>query len=358
MRKLILIIVVLWVLLPGYGKEISITSEKNWGYSSEEFLINIFIPSSISIRSVNLIPSSNSVKVLNHKLEKSYYYNSDLSVFEDYNKFIYKIISHENFSIKAELINQSGESYKSNPLSFNIIPFPDEYLEGALVVKPQSDHYRKNRAEVVVIEDINSGLNLDDLLLKNSNIEFTELINETYTRKLHKLSKYTSRKFLITFKNEGNYTVLPFIDSNITVINPLLKISPSKSTTKTSTIKFNSFIPAFNDKTTLVHIKVMFFLTMTFLLTMNYFFIKGQKNRPQPLKKITNNKMEKFCNNYNLTKREREILVILQQGKTNKEISESLFISPETTKKHIKNIMNKTSASSRLEILVKVSNFN
>jgi DNA-binding NarL/FixJ family response regulator len=87
--------------------------------------------------------------------------------------------------------------------------------------------------------------------------------------------------------------------------------------------------------------------------------IRIQQKKPAdlPLKEIDSNKLGQFSRQYELTRREQEILEILVHGKSNKEISEDLYISTETTKKHIKNIMRKTQARSRLEILVKISNF-
>lgn len=54
------------------------------------------------------------------------------------------------------------------------------------------------------------------------------------------------------------------------------------------------------------------------------------------------------------TPREREILQEVKQGRTNREISEALYISLETVKSHIRNILAKTGASSRTELLGKV----
>jgi len=41
------------------------------------------------------------------------------------------------------------------------------------------------------------------------------------------------------------------------------------------------------------------------------------------------------------TKRERQILLLIAKGFTSKEIANSLFISPETVKKHRKNMIHK-----------------
>jgi DNA-binding CsgD family transcriptional regulator len=58
---------------------------------------------------------------------------------------------------------------------------------------------------------------------------------------------------------------------------------------------------------------------------------------------------------FNFSKRENEIVLILINGKSNKEIAEELFISPETVKKHIQNIFKKTNTNSRLELLALIN---
>jgi DNA-binding NarL/FixJ family response regulator len=55
---------------------------------------------------------------------------------------------------------------------------------------------------------------------------------------------------------------------------------------------------------------------------------------------------EKFLAKYNLTKRELEILGLISQAKSNSEIADGLFISPQTVGAHRKNIMRKLNISS------------
>ena len=50
-----------------------------------------------------------------------------------------------------------------------------------------------------------------------------------------------------------------------------------------------------------------------------------------------------------LTERERDILVMISQGFSNKRIARTLQISPETVKSHAKRIFSKLAASSRTE---------
>lgn len=83
--------------------------------------------------------------------------------------------------------------------------------------------------------------------------------------------------------------------------------------------------------------------------------IKKQTTAVLPSLKKTKDKKAQLLlisETYGLTGREREILEILIQGKSTKEIADILYISPDTAKKHINNIMRKTNTHSRLEIYV------
>ncbi len=53
-----------------------------------------------------------------------------------------------------------------------------------------------------------------------------------------------------------------------------------------------------------------------------------------------------------LTKREKQILECLARGQGSKEISDSLYISIDTVKTHIKNIFRKLDVKSRLEAVI------
>ncbi len=72
------------------------------------------------------------------------------------------------------------------------------------------------------------------------------------------------------------------------------------------------------------------------------------------IEKITERRsidFEKVRKDFKLTNRELEVVVLLSQGLTNKEISERLFISEYTVKDHIKKIMRKMRVNSRNEII-------
>ncbi|MCL2586549.1 MAG: response regulator transcription factor [Streptosporangiales bacterium] len=50
-----------------------------------------------------------------------------------------------------------------------------------------------------------------------------------------------------------------------------------------------------------------------------------------------------------LTEREREVLALLAQGKSNREIGAELFITSKTASVHVSNILAKLGAASRTE---------
>ncbi len=53
-----------------------------------------------------------------------------------------------------------------------------------------------------------------------------------------------------------------------------------------------------------------------------------------------------------LTDREREVLALVGQGKTNTEIAHALFLSPLTVKTHVSRIMTKVDARDRVQLVV------
>jgi len=63
-----------------------------------------------------------------------------------------------------------------------------------------------------------------------------------------------------------------------------------------------------------------------------------------------------FMNKYDLSQREREILVLLMQGRKNKEIAKELFISENTVKVHVYNIYKKLGVNNRLAIFELLKN--
>ena len=66
--------------------------------------------------------------------------------------------------------------------------------------------------------------------------------------------------------------------------------------------------------------------------------VHGKSQEPELIKK------------YKITTRELEIIRLICQGKSNKEIEEELFISLQTVKDHIYNIYQKTGVKNRVQL--------
>jgi DNA-binding CsgD family transcriptional regulator/uncharacterized protein with PQ loop repeat len=60
---------------------------------------------------------------------------------------------------------------------------------------------------------------------------------------------------------------------------------------------------------------------------------------------------EKFLDEYNISRREEEVIRELCEGKTNKEISDALFISLQTVKDHVYRIYQKTDVKNRVQLI-------
>jgi DNA-binding NarL/FixJ family response regulator len=57
---------------------------------------------------------------------------------------------------------------------------------------------------------------------------------------------------------------------------------------------------------------------------------------------------------YGVTEREREVAVLLAQGRTNPEIAQALVVSPYTVQDHVKSLFEKTGVGSRQELVARV----
>jgi DNA-binding CsgD family transcriptional regulator len=67
--------------------------------------------------------------------------------------------------------------------------------------------------------------------------------------------------------------------------------------------------------------------------------------------------MEHFFSKYNISKREREITLLILQGESKKTIEDKLYISSHTVKNHIYNIYRKLGIRNRLQLLHLVQGF-
>lgn len=53
-----------------------------------------------------------------------------------------------------------------------------------------------------------------------------------------------------------------------------------------------------------------------------------------------------------LTGREKEVLQLIQEGRTNAQIGEALYITESTTKKHVSNILSKLNMRNRMDVVL------
>lgn len=64
-------------------------------------------------------------------------------------------------------------------------------------------------------------------------------------------------------------------------------------------------------------------------------------------------KIKELASEYNLSERETDVLILIFEGKTNQEISDTLFISTNTVKKHINALLRKMELHNRVDIITK-----
>ncbi len=76
-----------------------------------------------------------------------------------------------------------------------------------------------------------------------------------------------------------------------------------------------------------------------------YFFKKTQSKKNSPEKEIDLKKIQSL----EITEREYEVLQLISQGLSNKEIASSLFLSESTIKTHVSNLLLKLHAKRRTQ---------
>lgn len=78
---------------------------------------------------------------------------------------------------------------------------------------------------------------------------------------------------------------------------------------------------------------------------------------PPVLQKTDSSKMKQFCETYDITAREGEVIQQICEGKSNREISKTLFISLQTVKDHIYRIYQKTDVKNRVQLINRIQDF-
>jgi len=93
---------------------------------------------------------------------------------------------------------------------------------------------------------------------------------------------------------------------------------------------------------------IMFGLNLPPLFYLWFFLKKNARDVSPQLD--GNGEVGEFCEKYRLSRREQEILQLLLQGKSYRDIEKSLFISLNTVKNHVYNIYHKVGVKNRLQI--------
>ena len=100
-------------------------------------------------------------------------------------------------------------------------------------------------------------------------------------------------------------------------------------------------------------IALVIIASICFVLTYAIFFMLYNKlymPLPQPAPS-QEERLHAFIQKHQLSSREIEVLNLITEGSSNSEISAKLFISEDTVKFHVRNILKKTSCSNRTELL-------
>ena len=75
-----------------------------------------------------------------------------------------------------------------------------------------------------------------------------------------------------------------------------------------------------------------------------------------PISQTEKTLKEEFIKDFSITKREQEIILALLDGKSNKELAETLFVSEKTIETHLANIYRKVGVKNRLELFSRLKN--
>ena len=68
-------------------------------------------------------------------------------------------------------------------------------------------------------------------------------------------------------------------------------------------------------------------------------------------------KLQKLFKQYEVSQREQEIITLILQGKSNREIEDELYISLKTVKNHTTNIYKKLRIKTRSQLIILINNF-
>ena len=86
-----------------------------------------------------------------------------------------------------------------------------------------------------------------------------------------------------------------------------------------------------------------------------FVMLQSGKHAPEPMSEAK--RFALYSEMFNLTSREMEILQLLKDGRSDLEIADKLYISKNTVRFHISNLLKKTKVSSRIEAVQSLDKF-
>ncbi len=99
---------------------------------------------------------------------------------------------------------------------------------------------------------------------------------------------------------------------------------------------------------TIIGLILLFATSLTLKQTLKNKDIKNELHNLKSQDIVT---IETFCTKYDISRREKEVLLLIIKKYTNPQMSQKLFVSINTIKKHIKNIYRKTEVNNRGDLL-------
>jgi DNA-binding CsgD family transcriptional regulator len=98
---------------------------------------------------------------------------------------------------------------------------------------------------------------------------------------------------------------------------------------------------------------IILLITLCPILWLKLFFEKKNQATTEDLE----DSLARFCSNFGISKRERDIIEQVLVGKSNKAIEKVLFISHNTVKNHLYSVFQKTGVGSRSELIHRITRF-
>lgn len=99
------------------------------------------------------------------------------------------------------------------------------------------------------------------------------------------------------------------------------------------------------------HVVILGFYMALLVPTLFLHYLQKKSSNTQVFEEVPVEKFDLFFEEEDFTEREREIIILLYKGKSNKAIEEELFISLQTVKNYVSKIYKKLNIKNRLELV-------